>query len=555
MKAVNRPAAWGIAGVVLVWSAVVALVDPRGDMPLNDDWNFAWATWHFAETGQFEFSRLTGMSLRAQVLYGAVWTWIFGESFEVLRASTLFLALLSMIMVERILAFCGASIHVRLIGASALGLHPVFFWSSFTYMTHVPFVFASLIAFYCHLRGLAQRRAFWMWVGAAAVVVSFFVRQTGIANVIPPLVALLLLRRSGDHPSPMLALPAIAATVGFGGLYLGTDLLAGYPGQLDVHYEGWQGGILERLSTLLYFAVRYTSLNLQYSAVFFAPLLPAALLFLRMSRTARLASLFALPLTIAIASYEFGVGHLMPYRKAGNVFANLGLGPMTLRDVWVFEYAYPVHLTRGGQIILTIATVLAAAVLTGAIVAVVRRSLRNELDPGHLAIVMGGAHMAAATALLWISGIYFDRYSLDSMWSLVILLPLAIPWTLRLRRVTSALLIAMGVVGAAATSEYLEWNRARWLAFEWLRARNVSLEQMDGGYEINQYLLGGQHGEINRGRPGMSVIDDEYIIAFNEVRGYRTIVRVRYQRWIGRDGVLHVQRRTVGFTPRFEFLE
>ena len=82
-----------IAMLAAVWCAAIALVRPAGDFPLLDDWDFAIATWNFARSGHFHFTQFTVVSLRAMVLWGAAWTRLFGESFNVLRASTLVLSL------------------------------------------------------------------------------------------------------------------------------------------------------------------------------------------------------------------------------------------------------------------------------------------------------------------------------------------------------------------------------------------------------------------------------------------------------------------------------
>src|SRR6202022_3898062 len=81
-----------VALLLGVWAMTIAIIRPVGDFPLHDDWDFAIATWRFARTGQFHFTQFTAVSLRAQVLWGALWTHFFGESFEVLRASTLTLS-------------------------------------------------------------------------------------------------------------------------------------------------------------------------------------------------------------------------------------------------------------------------------------------------------------------------------------------------------------------------------------------------------------------------------------------------------------------------------
>ena len=84
---------WVDLAIVLgVWAAAIAIIHPRGEFPILDDWDFSIATWNFARTGHFHFTPFTAVSLRAMVLWGAAWTRLFGESFEVLRASTLTLA-------------------------------------------------------------------------------------------------------------------------------------------------------------------------------------------------------------------------------------------------------------------------------------------------------------------------------------------------------------------------------------------------------------------------------------------------------------------------------
>jgi hypothetical protein len=66
--------------------------------------------------GQFAFTKFTAVSLRAQVIWGALWTRMFGESFEVLRASTLFPAVVAIVVVHRILLRAGAPGWGRVVG-------------------------------------------------------------------------------------------------------------------------------------------------------------------------------------------------------------------------------------------------------------------------------------------------------------------------------------------------------------------------------------------------------------------------------------------------------
>src|SRR5436305_3248157 len=103
--------------IVAIWAAAIAFVNPRGNFPIDDDWDFALATWRFARTGHFQFTAFTAVSLRAQVLWGALWTRIFGESFNVLRMSTIVLAAATLVIVHRTLLQAGVPRFGRVIAS------------------------------------------------------------------------------------------------------------------------------------------------------------------------------------------------------------------------------------------------------------------------------------------------------------------------------------------------------------------------------------------------------------------------------------------------------
>jgi len=70
----------------------------------------------------------------------------------------------------------------------------------------------------------------------------------------------------------------------------------------------------------------------------------------------------------------------------------------------------------------------------------------------------------------------------------------------------------------------------------------VTLEQMDGGYEINA-MLALRTGQKSLGKPGFGVRDDRYIIAFNNVPGYTTLATFPYRRLLGPNGLIRAMRR------------
>src|SRR5258708_32179971 len=117
-----------------VWAVAIAIIHPRGNFPIVDDWDFAIATWNFARTGHFQFTNFTAVSLRAMVLWGALWTRLFGQSFEVLRASTLTLSMSTVLIVNRTLLHAGVVRLLRLLASFTLLFHPLLLSPSCIYL-------------------------------------------------------------------------------------------------------------------------------------------------------------------------------------------------------------------------------------------------------------------------------------------------------------------------------------------------------------------------------------------------------------------------------------
>jgi hypothetical protein len=109
-----------------------------------------------------------------------------------------------------------------------------------------------------------------------------------------------------------------------------------------------------------------------------------------------------------------------------------------------------------------------------------------------------------------------------------------------------------GAFSIAATHDYFGWNRSRWQGLDYLMEDlHVPPGQIDGGFEFN-----GWYGyDVNyRERAGVSwwwVQNNEYVVAFGPLDGYREVLRVPYDRWLqGAQGNLVVLARADGSSNR-----
>jgi len=531
-------------GIVLLFCLAVVAVDPRGDFPLDDDWDFALTAWHFSLTGEMQRSTFAAATGYAQAIWGAGWTLLFGQSYTVLRASTLALALLSVLLILGILRRAGAPHWLAFFGALAFLANPLFFWSAFTFMTHVPTILLGILALWLFMRGVESGANVLHVLGAIAGIASVFSRQTAVVSLLSALVVVLVLReRIGPRWRTVLAIYA-GALLFLAGLLVSTNLL--FPSSVtSTHGARLHGDWHALFLTIVFIPLHHSFFNAQNAALFYAPLLLLAVAGLGRQPFRRTSLLLITTLFLIASVHMILLGRPIPYFNGGNVFCDLGLGPHTLRDTFTFRMPYPYHLRYGSRLALMAFSTVAAIVVAAI---VVRWNRRDEAENGARAVLIRycAAYCLIGTAIHCGIRLYFDRYSIDTMWPLPILLTVLASRTVISRGgrfLAAGALAIVFVFSLTFTGEYLSWNRARWAGYRLLRQHGVGLERMDGGYEVNA-LLAIATGQANLGKPGFAVVDDEYILAFQEVPRYATLARVPYPRWLGlAHGYVHVLRR------------
>lgn len=537
-------AALEISGLLTIFAAAVAFVAPHGNFPLNDDGYYALPTFEFARSGEFHLVISAAPSLRAQVVWGSLFVRAFGASYGVLRASTLVLAALAIILVNRILARAGLTAGARVVSTLTFAFAPIFFWSASTFMTEVPFICTSALAFYFYLRGLQESSAASLVAAGCAVALSWWVRQTGIITAMSPILLLIVYRdRLDARWRRDLAICAIPVAV-FAAIYATRpEWLMGSAAEFKPLYHMWSEETF-RLPEQIALVCHYFLYSTQAVALCFLPLVVGCGLSWRRSRW----DLAVLGSAVAVAMFGmsrvvaggtpfpyYGVTRACCDLLPGNVFTNFGLGPPTLSDVWSGHYEYPFHLGHPARVALTYASGLAAAVLVWIIVKAIRAAVGGPRDARSLLILFAATHALLHTAGLCVSAAWFDRYSIDSAWTVIFILPFFVTWPARRARMTTIVaLAAVALFTMLSVQEYFDWNRARWTAYWDLRRAGVALTSIDGGSEaFNTFEVVLAKDARTRRRMSFGSGRRPYLITFHPLPGTRVIAEQPFSGWLG----------------------
>src|SRR5262245_6237415 len=142
-RATRRLAFVLIAAVFVVGALALA---PLRDVPIVDDWTYAWSVDHLLRTGELRIAEISSVYPVLQVLWGALFAKLFGFSFGVLRLSTAAVAVAGCWALYLTLRELGCGPVWSLLGALALAVHPVYFAFAFSFMTDVPATSLTLVS-------------------------------------------------------------------------------------------------------------------------------------------------------------------------------------------------------------------------------------------------------------------------------------------------------------------------------------------------------------------------------------------------------------------------
>ncbi len=510
---------------------MIGITNPIGNFPINDDWQYARPVSSLVNQGQYISPDSYSPIIIAQVFYGAFFCKLFGFSFTVLRISVLILGIIG-VLVFYTLVKLFTNYKVAFMGALILLVNPLYFSLANSFMTDVPFLVLALISMYFFIISMENDRpVYYVIIATVFACIATLVRQFGV--IIPIAFGLTMIIKAWPQiqiGKVKYLVPAIVAIVAY---TTGLWWLAHIGSELKP-YEGQQVGNF--LSDILGLSNRMfgrIGLIIYYAAVFLLPLL-VVLNIRGLKQFSRRQKIIT---GIILLVCSIPLIHMWNMLPCGNYMNGEFIGPKTMRHLTGYnEY----DISQSSRIVISIVSLLCAILLILNMVIAFKDSKseasddsKSELFYQRIFIVFC---LCGYSFLVFVFQAFFDRYLLLPIPLLFLLLVSkpGIVINLKGKRIIAAysIIFLTGLMTLLETHDYMEWNRSKWKALDYLtKDCNISPHKIDGGYEFNGwYLIYPFNGKAGRSCP--YVDGDEYIVTHSTgFEGYKIIKQFQYQNY------------------------
>ena len=495
------------AVLLLFYFSAGILLHLFANVPLHDDWTYAWSVEHFLKTGELQVLDWSIHYPFTQILWGALFCLPLGFSFSALRVSTVMLAWFGALALYGTLRELGRERNESLIAALVLLANPVFFLLSFSFMTDVPFVSVSTIAFFFIARAFSRRKPAELWLGCAFGVAAFFIRQIAIA--IPGAVLLYAIFAPAFRTRKYLLPPIIASLIicltpfligqifGFTSQYTSREWV------LQKWLHQYELGLPGLLRVVMHSGLALFPMSLPLIGLFYRR--PAFWGIIAVLLVLTACSFF---LTPEIPKPLDGMWNLIALGKERRLLR--GLPDPNFLPSWVNYPLLVFSLFSSALIILKLFDV-----------AVTQERLRVFV---WYALCHFGLIMAIWLFDAWGS----DRYSIVLLPPLVVILANS-----HLKSKTTIIgIAALSLIAMLVTWSETQNNRAAAAGLAWLREKGIPFSEVDAGYALDGWYLYAHPENLAPGQladrdvPFVTTNEKKrYVIATSPIENYRVLHR------------------------------
>lgn len=512
----------------LFFLLAAVVVNPIGDFPLNDDFQYAHAVQELWRTGHFSLAHKISPNTFLQVYWGYLFSMVHGSvDYTVLRFSTLCTGFIAIHYIFSTLLLLSGDERSSFLFSLVFCFTPVFFLSSFSFMTEVPFIAAVSAALYYYLKFRQTTLERHRLLGFLSAIAALLVRQPGILLILLFEIWHISQLKSAKKWTSLGYLVGALILYGVIETYVKTSPdLQGYYESVGYEYLTvlWRTPL-----NFAYLQLKYNTYLLIMTGFYLLPLLPMLLTHLRNCKPRfKQWVLLGLLGSACISIILPVLHHSFPYN--GSILKNYALGVHLLADYyWDHQSlpALPNLLTYAIGFLSIFSAITVCSVIW-----------QKRHDP----LIQWLVLIAFVYQLVMTVFSYTDRYIL---WPLLIFLLILSKIGIdlnRQRKLSISLLCLMMFISIAGTRDYLTWNRLVKNRYMEMVANGISVNVIDAGSPINVHF-----GKLEPG----PVDSAEFTFAFTKKPGVVITDSLTFYRYLSleRDHVYIFGRKEIEHLP------
>jgi len=511
--------------LILIFIIGEIIINPIANFPLNDDWTYGKSVKTFLNSGKIDIGDFAAMTLFSHLMWGALFTKIFGFSFTVLRFSTFVSAIISAIVLNKITVNITNNRVAGFIVCMVLLFNPIYFSLSNTFMTDVNFNTLLILSCYFAFEFFKKQKLFPFIMVFIVSAVIVLIRQYGIIIPLCFTFACLFLNNKKGLYVGLSVVGAIAVVVIF------------------KYYENYLKGILppgsaykfsgdNHITSALFWNKFFTNLKARYTLTLLHVLIfafPFAVTFV-----ISLFRDFKLYTEVIVSVLSAGLSYFL-FREVsfplGNILTNTALGAETFVQTLIPQFHTEMHTYSEGmqQAAVIIKYVFSSVTLT-CFVLISLKLIRKKRNPlkADARIVYLISLFFSYNFMILITDSYFDRYYIPLISITLILLTFVnINYTINYKLAILPLLLFL-YISVFGTKDYFELNRKRWEAYYFLKEKvGIDHSKINGGFEVTCWYEGKPTGSYYY----MDLYIYDYLIQYNQEQGFRKIKEYEFQRY------------------------
>ncbi len=536
--------------LVSLWGTIVIFINPVGEFMINDDWCFT----RIIET-VLEGKQITntgwgdgGPSVLCHMLWGVLFSKLFGFSVTILRISVLVLGVGSSFTLLWLLRKMRTSWWLAFLATLTLVFNPLFLSLSFSYMSDITFLFLFIVSFFFLQQGVEDNHDFLLITGLFFALLSMLTRQIGLVIPVGFLITCFL------HPQGQL--------LNRKKMFLFTFCIAIIPWILYEIFL-WQSGstpvtshpvfrkifsapINKGFPDYLFFLFSQAGVMLLYTGFLLSPLLVIRCHQLLRWKPAQKIAIF---LVSAFLLFEVSLisGIINPpIRFYKNTIYNFGIGPLLLKDIYLLGVQRTVSLPKPVFFLLAFLALLFAAALVFFASRSIKQLLATRKDKQNAPDFTSACALICAFVYLGVILLtgFHDRYLIPVSTLLIVWFTKQITITntnptLRQTIFSATLLLFLAGTSVFGLKDFMSAKRSLFQAQSYiLHDMKINPCEIDGGFEFNGYFCS-DINTVNYENKKYSwwwVNKEKYLITLGPLSNYQIVKKFPFSRYIGNDG-------------------